>query len=65
MHYRETKMIIATDLHVRSMPHALKISLNYLKMLIYKNLWIPNAVAELPLKEVCFTGQEAFNKHRN
>lgn len=55
-------MFIATDLHICSMPHALKISLNYLKMLIYKNLWILNAVAEIPFKEVCFTGQEAFNK---
>lgn len=31
-------------------------------MLTYKNLWIPNAVAELPFKEMCFTGQEAFTK---
>lgn len=56
-------MFIATYLYICSVPHSLKISLNYLKMRVYKNLWIPNAFAKMPLEETCFTGLEAFNEN--
>jgi len=57
------RMFMAMYLHICSAPHSLKISLNYLKMRIYKKLWVPNAVAKMPIQEMCFTGLEAFNEN--
>lgn len=48
-----------------SVPHSLKISLNYLTVHTYRSLWIPNAVAKMPFQETHFTGLEAFNKTRS
>lgn len=56
-------MILATFLHICSMPRSLKISLSYLEMRIYQTPWIPNAVAKMLLQEMRFTGLEAFNEN--
>lgn len=60
IHYGEVTVFIATYLHICSVPHSLKISISYLKMCIYKNLWIPNAVAKMLFEETCL---EAFNEN--